>query len=966
MARIVGTNGNDSLVGTSSADSIEGLAGNDTLVGLGSSDTLLGGTGDDLYVVSSGDVLSDSGGVETVQSTVSWTLGTGFENLIFTGTAATSGSGNDLDNVMTGNSAGNWMRGRGGDDTLIGGGGNDTFNMRHGASGTYGNDFIDGGSGVDTLDYGATATTAVVINLAAGTASGGGNGGSGSATLVSIENANGSAFDDVMNGSAAANFLFGFNGNDTLNGADGNDRLEGGAGNDSLNGGAGSDTLLGGESFSSSTPQVLDGGPGADSMSGGAGGDVYFVDDPGDSFSDTGGHDAIFTTISLVAPSWVEQLTLMGSANANITGNDLANNLHGNSGANWIVGQAGNDFLMGGLQNDTLTGGTGSDQFYFGVAPGGADADTLTDFAPGADKVLLDGNFHANVGPSGNFATGDGRFFAGSGASSAQDASDRVIYDTSSGRLWYDADGLGGQAAQLIATLQGAPAITAADISVLNGSGGNGTEQGQAINGTPGNDSLVGTFGDDTINGFGGNDTLAGSEGADLLVGGEGNDTLDAGQSHTGGDDAADTLSGGLGDDLYFVSSDGDMILADPGGVDTVRARNTDWTLGAGLENLFMVDDGSAFHATGNELNNHIIGASEGGQLFGMGGDDSLVMNNVQNFSSAYGGDGNDTIRGGRSTELFGDAGNDVLVHGDAGADMTGGSGSDRFTFEEAGSFARIRDFASGTDEIVLDATSMGALGTSGNFAPTDERFHAGATAAEGDDRVIWNASTGQLWYDADGSGSGAALEIATLQAGAALIAADIEVINGSAPPPPPSGGQTVSGTSAPETLTGGTGNDTISGGAGSDRLFGLDGNDSLLGGTEADNMFGDNGNDWLDGDAGQDRVTGGAGADSFVYNDALASANLDYINDFVSGTDKILLDNAVMTALGADGMLAAGRFVAAPNARSGLDADDRLMYDTVSGKLYYDADGSGAAGQSVIAVLTGAPTLAVSDIVVI
>lgn len=72
------------------------------------------------------------------------------------------------------------------------------------------------------------------------------------------------------------------------------------------------------------------------------------------------------------------------------------------------------------------------------------------------------------------------------------------------------------------------------------------------------------------------------------------------------------------------------------------------------------------------------------------------------------------------------------------------------------------------------------------------------------------------------------------------------------------------------------------------------------------------------------------------------------------------------MTALGADGMLAAGRFVAAPNARSGLDADDRLMYDTVSGKLYYDPDGSGAGAQSVIAVLTGAPTLAASDIVVI
>ncbi len=621
-----------------------------------------------------------------------------------------------------------------------------------------------------------------------------------------------------------------------------------------------------------------------------------------------------------------------------------------------LFGEAGDDVLIAGGAASQMTGGMGADQFIFA---GTGLQYTITDFVSASDKFRLDGSTMTALGASGNFAPNDERFHAGA---LAAEADDRVIWDASAGELWYDADGSGAGAAELIAWVSGN--VTATDIVVDNGTAPQ--PGGQVINGTAGNDSLVGTFGRDTINGFGGNDTLAGSEGADSLVGGDGNDRLDAGQAHNGGDDAADTLSGGLGDDAYFVSGDGDVILADPGGVDSVHARNTDWTLGAGLENLFMVDDGSAFNATGNELNNHIIGASEGGQLFGMGGDDLLVMNNVQNFSSAYGGDGNDTIRGGRSTELFGDAGNDVLVHGDAGADMTGGSGSDRFTFEEAGSFTRIRDFASGTDEIVLDATSMGALGTSGNFAPTDERFHAGATAAEGDDRVIWNASTGQLWYDADGSGSGAALEIATLQAGAALIATDIEVINGSAPPPPPSGGQTVSGTSAPETLTGGTGNDTISGGAGSDRLFGLDGNDSLLGGTEADNMFGDNGNDWLDGDAGQDRVTGGAGADSFVYNDALASANLDYINDFVSGTDKILLDNAVMTALGADGMLAAGRFVAAPNARSGLDADDRLMYDTVSGKLYYDPDGSGAGAQSVIAVLTGAPTLAASDIVVI
>src|SRR5205823_11462577 len=86
------------------------------------------------------------------------------------------------------------------------------------------------------------------------------------------------------------------------------------------------------------------------------------------------------------------------------------------------------------------------------------------------DKIELDGNVHADIGASGNFATDDPRFFSAAGATSGHDATDRVIYDTSTGNLWYDADGSGNGAAQLIATLQGAPAISATDIEVINGS----------------------------------------------------------------------------------------------------------------------------------------------------------------------------------------------------------------------------------------------------------------------------------------------------------------------------------------------------------------------------------------------------------------------------------------------------------------------------------------------------------------
>ena len=104
---------------------------------------------------------------------------------------------------------------------------------------------------------------------------------------------------------------------------------------------------------------------------------------------------------------------------------------------------------------------------------------------------------------------------------------------------------------------------------------------------------------------------------------------------------------------MYFVSDDGDMILSDPGGIDSVHARNTDWTLGAGLENLFILDQvGSAYTGIGNELDNHMTGATEGGTLLGMGGNDLLVLVNVQNFTDAHGGDGNDTLDAGRSSEL--------------------------------------------------------------------------------------------------------------------------------------------------------------------------------------------------------------------------------------------------------------------------------------------------------------------------
>jgi Ca2+-binding RTX toxin-like protein len=290
--------------------------------------------------------------------------------------------------------------------------------------------------------------------------------------------------------------------------------------------------------------------------------------------------------------------------------------------------------------------------------------------------------------------------------------------------------------------------------------------------------------------------------------------------------------------------------------------------------------------------------------------------------------------------------------------------------FENAdggGTGHRIEDFASGGDEIRLDGSgNMSALGASGNFSAADPRFHAAAGAIAGhdaDDRVIYNTTTGELFYDADGSGSGAAMHIATLQAGANVVATDIEVANSTAPV----GGQTINGTANNDTLVGGAGNDTMNGNAGADLIQGQGGNDSLLGSTGWDTLQGGDGNDWLHGDGWSDTMTGGAGSDSFVWNDS-GNNTRDTVTDFASGMDELLFDNAAMTALGANGAWAAGdgRFWAAAGATGGHDADDRLVYNTSNGNLYYDADGSGAGAAQVVATFQGGVSISASDITVI
>ncbi|EKU97133.1 hemolysin-type calcium-binding repeat protein [Leptolyngbya sp. PCC 7375] len=167
--RLYGHGGNDFLYGGSGNDTLFGGSGNDYLNGGLGGDTMYGGTGNDRYVVNSAfdRVFEFAGqGIDTVFSSVSYTLGTHVENLTLTGSAF-RGTGNNFRNVINGNSFRNILSGLGGNDTLNGGSG---FDSLFGGSGNdtlfggSGNDYLNGGTGNDTLNGGTGNDRLIGVN----------------------------------------------------------------------------------------------------------------------------------------------------------------------------------------------------------------------------------------------------------------------------------------------------------------------------------------------------------------------------------------------------------------------------------------------------------------------------------------------------------------------------------------------------------------------------------------------------------------------------------------------------------------------------------------------------------------------------------------------------------------------------------------------------------------------------------
>ncbi len=139
------------------------------------------------------------------------------------------------------------------------------------------------------------------------------------------------------------------------------------------------------------------------------------------------------------------------------------NVLNGGGGNDTLSGLAGNDTLNGGTGNDVLTGGAGNDTFIFNSAPGAANVDSISDFSVVHDSIHLDDAVFVGLA-TGTLAA---NAFAANATGFAATPSDRIIYETDTGALFFDSDGVGGAARVQFATLTPGLALTSSDFFVF-------------------------------------------------------------------------------------------------------------------------------------------------------------------------------------------------------------------------------------------------------------------------------------------------------------------------------------------------------------------------------------------------------------------------------------------------------------------------------------------------------------------
>ncbi|MDO8629984.1 MAG: putative Ig domain-containing protein, partial [Phycisphaerales bacterium] len=266
--------GNDGLLGGPGNDELFGGAGNDYLSGGTGADTMRGGAGDDTYVVDNAkDVVTENAGagIDTVQSSISYTLGNNVENLTLTGGSTFNVTGNALNNVIIGNSAANTLNGGAGADTMAGGIGDDIYTVDNASDAVTEN----AGEGYDTINSSVTRTISANVEKLV-------------LTGASAIHGTGSTGDDYIVGNSANNTLTGGAGNDLLNGGAGADTLKGDAGNDVLEGMNGNDTLA-----DTGGKNLFRGGVGTDTLTGNTGNELFIGGAGNDTITTNTGADIV-------------------------------------------------------------------------------------------------------------------------------------------------------------------------------------------------------------------------------------------------------------------------------------------------------------------------------------------------------------------------------------------------------------------------------------------------------------------------------------------------------------------------------------------------------------------------------------------------------------------------------------------------------------------------------------------------
>ena len=530
---VLGTDGFDQLKGDNRDETLVGLAGDDYIDGGLGNDRVYGGLGNDLLIGGAGDDLLDGGaGIDTVSyrdSSNSSGIGVSVsleDNIAFDGIDGLDTLRN-IENVigsefadrLIGNSQANTILGGNGDDIIEGKEGNDFFCGEAGNDEIYGgigddsliggsgsgwfSDILDGGTGNDTTSY-ITATSGVAASLEQKI------GWLGDATgdqFISIENLEGSNFDDFLIGDNGANILSGLAGNDTLEGRDGDDTLNGGEGNNILNAGEGNNTVEAG-----SGNDTVYAGTGNDNVFTNGGDDEIHTGDGNNTINAGDGNNKIYATTGYdsVYAEDGDDLISVGDGGSTIHAGDGTNTVYAGTGDDEVYAGTGDDEIHVGEGNNYINAGDGKNTISAGAGSDridtGAGDDTIH-AGEGSNTVRAgDGNNTINSGASGDF------IFAGNGNDLINAGEGQNYIDAGDGNNTINS----GSSSDFILTGNGNDLIHAGEGSNRISAGG-------------GDNSIYAGAGSDEISTGSGNDLIYAGEGNNLIATGTGFDTVYSG-----------------------------------------------------------------------------------------------------------------------------------------------------------------------------------------------------------------------------------------------------------------------------------------------------------------------------------------------------------------------------------------------------------------------------------------------------